>query len=524
MSVRTRFAPSPTGYMHIGGMRTALFNWLWARRHGGQFILRIDDTDRERNVEAALQPILDAFRWMNLNWDEGPEIGGPHAPYYQSQRNERYREVVRQLLAAGKAYRDYETPEQTKADREAAEREKRPYLSSRRSLELPRETLEEYGATQVPCVVRLLVPRDQKISVNDHVRGFVEWDCSLLPDPVIQRSDGSPLYNFATVVDDVDFQISHVIRAEEHLTNTAVQLLVYEAMGVKPPEFAHIPFVAAPGTTKKLSKREIGRYRTNPSFKKLFDIADSILPKLGMKSDEAMNPVMVAFYEEVGFLPEAVFNALARLGWSLDDRTENMSREFIIENFTLDRVVKGAAGLDCDKLLAFQEYWMGQLSSDEKVVRTLPYLERVGWISSPPTAEQHAQVRRLVEALGDRLKLFGEILNYDEYFVDDESLGLDEKAFDKRIRKANGAVDLLGDYSRMLGGMEAFTPPVLEAATHQFVESRGLGLGDIVHAVRVAVTGKPAGPGLYDCLSLIGREACQRRIARAISRVAGTSG
>src|SRR5262245_46893038 len=197
MSVRTRIAPSPTGYMHIGGMRTALFNWLWAKHNGGQFILRSDDTDRERNVEAALQPILEAFRWMNLPWDEGPEIGGPHAPYYQSQRNERYREVVRTLLDSGKAYRDYETAEQTKADREAAEKEKRPYVSSRRSLELSAETRTEYEATQVPYVVRLLVPRERKVSVNDHVRGFVEWDCALLPDPVIQRSDGSPLYNFA---------------------------------------------------------------------------------------------------------------------------------------------------------------------------------------------------------------------------------------------------------------------------------------------------------------------------------------
>ncbi|HVJ68173.1 MAG TPA: glutamate--tRNA ligase [Caulifigura sp.] len=519
MSVRTRFAPSPTGYMHIGGMRTALFNWLWARHNGGKFILRIDDTDRERNVEAALQPILDAFRWMNLPWDEGPQIGGPHEPYYQSKRNERYREVVRQLLDSGRAYRDYETPEQTKADREAAEKEKRPYVSSRRSLELSAETRAEYEATQVPYVVRLLVPRDRKVSVNDHVRGQVEWDCALLPDPVIQRSDGSPLYNFATVVDDVDFQISHVIRAEEHLTNTAVQLLIYDAIGAAAPEFAHIPFVAAPGTTKKLSKREIGKYRNNPQFKKMFDIADSVLPKLGMKSDESMNPVMVAFYEQVGFLPEAVFNALARLGWSLDDKTEYMSREFIVENFTLDRVVKGAAGLDCDKLMACQEYWVAKLSVEEKVARCLPFLERAGYIASPPTDADKDLTRRLVEALGDRIKLFSDVLSYDEYFVADEALNYDEKAFDKRIRNAPAAAGLLADFLALLVSVESFTAAAIEQATHGFLEARGLGLGDLVHAVRVAVTGKPAGPGLYDCLALLGREKCLRRIDLAVARV-----
>jgi len=505
--------------MHIGGMRTALFNWLWARHNGGQFILRIDDTDRERNVEAALQPILDAFRWMNLPWDEGPEIGGPHEPYYQSKRNDRYREVVRQLLESGKAYRDYETAEQTKADREAAEKEKRTYISSRRSLALSEETRAEYEATQVPYVVRLLVPRERKVSITDHVRGLVEWDCSLIPDPVIQRSDGSPLYNFATVVDDVDFEITHVIRAEEHLTNTAVQYLIYEAIGARPPEFAHIPFVAAPGTTKKLSKREIGKYRNNPQFKRMFEIADTVLPKLGMKSDDSMNPVMVAFYEQVGFLPEAVFNALARLGWSLDDKTEYMSREFVIENFTLERVVKGAAGLDCDKMMSYQEHWMGKLSVDEKVTRCLPFLQRAGYVATPADVAAKELATRLVVALGERIKLFSDILSYDEYFVTDDSLAYDEKAFEKRIRKATGAVELLKGFSEMLSTQEDFSPAALEQVTHSFVESRGLGLGDIVHAVRVATTGKPAGPGLYDCLALLGRDKCRQRIERALSRV-----
>jgi glutamyl-tRNA synthetase len=290
-------------------------------------------------------------------------------------------------------------------------------------------------------------------------------------------------------------------------------------MGVRPPEFAHIPFVAAPGTTKKLSKRDVAKYRNNPQFKRMFEIADAVLPRLGLKSDESMNPVMVAFYEEVGFLPEAVFNALARLGWSLDDKTEYMSREQVIDNFTLDRVVKGSAGLDCDKLMSYQEHWMGRLSVDEKVEGCLRFLERANVVTAPAGDATEDLVRRLVEALGERLKLFSDVLSYDEYFVADDAFAYDEKAFEKRIRKAGAAGELLKAYADVLRSQSDFSAAALEQTTHQFVEARGLGLGDIVHAVRVATTGKPAGPGLYDCLALLGREKCQARIERALRRI-----
>jgi glutamyl-tRNA synthetase len=504
--------------MHIGGMRTALFNWLWARHRGGQFILRIDDTDKVRNMQEALQPILDAFKWLGLNWDEGPEVGGPHEPYFQSQRGHLYRSSAEKLLSTGRAYRDFDTPEQIKADREAAEKEKRTYVNIRRSLELTDAQRQAFEAEGRPSVVRLLVPRDQKVSVEDHVRGHVEWDCSLIPDPVILRSDGSSLYNFATVVDDIDLEISHVIRAEEHLTNTAVQLLIYQALGARPPEFAHIPFVAAPGTTKKLSKRELAKYRTNPQFKRMFDVADAVLPALGMKSDESMNPVMVAFYEQVGFLPEAVLNALARLGWSLDDKTEYMARDFIVENFTLDRVVKGSAALDPDKLFAYQEHWMGKLSLEEKVSSCLPFLVRAKLISEPVSSETKSFVTRLASALGDRIKIFSDIVTYDEYFVSDENLKFDEKAFDKRIRKPENAITLLTDYRDVLAKVESFTAADLDTNLHSFVESRGIGIGDIIHAIRVAVTGKAAGPGMFDCLELLGRERCIARIKLAVAK------
>jgi glutamyl-tRNA synthetase len=543
MPVRTRFAPSPTGYMHIGGMRTALFNWLWARHNGGQFILRIDDTDQQRNLDEALGPILHAFRWLGLDWDEGPEVGGPHAPYFQSQRGERYRAAAQRLLAEGKAFRDFDPPDVVKADRDAAEKEKRTYLNVRRSLEFSPTEVSKLEAEGKPYVVRFKIDRTRKVAIDDHIRGHVEWDCGLMADPVICRQDGSPLYNFASVVDDIDLAITHVIRAEEHLTNTATQALLFEALGARLPEFAHIPFVAAPGTTKKLSKRDLKKYQTNPQFKKLFEAAEAVFPRMGLAVSESLNPVMVSFYEELGFLPEAVINALSRLGWSLDDKTEIMSREFVIEHFTLDRVVKGSAGLDPDKLMSFQEHWMGKLSVEEKVAGCVPFVERAGWVKgrsevggrrsevgsgghSPPYGEDSATrdlLTRLVTALGDRLKLFSDILRYDEYFVADEDLAYDEKAFDKRIRNAEGAGDLVRKFRGTLAAATAFDAASLEKLLHDWLQAEGIEIGRIVHVLRVATTGKGIGPGLFDCLALLGKERCLARIDRALNKLASTA-
>ncbi|MCA9077619.1 MAG: glutamate--tRNA ligase [Planctomycetaceae bacterium] len=521
MTVRTRFAPSPTGYMHIGGMRTALFNWLWARHNEGQFILRVDDTDQQRNLDEALAPILHAFRWLGLDWDEGPEKGGPHAPYFQSKRGHLYRQAVELLLQQGKAYRDFDPPEVTQADREAAEKEKRPFLNIRRSLDLSDAEREQYLAEDRPHVIRFLVDRESKVEIDDHIRGHVEWDCGLIADPVICRGDGSPLYNFATVVDDAQLEITHVIRAEEHLTNTAVQAMLFDALGYARPEFAHIPFVAAPGSKEKLSKRtkKLEKYRTSPQFQKLFQIADDVLPKIGLKPGEEMNPVMVAYYEAVGFLPEAILNGLSRLGWSFDDKTENMSLDFVTEHFTLDRVVKGPAGLDPDKLLAYQEYWMGQRSVEEKVDACLPFLEKAGYIDSPIDAAEVRFVTHLVEALGDRIKLFSDILQYDEYFVSDADMTYDEKAFEKRLRKPEEAGMLLREFREELAAAKSFDADELDALLHEWVDSKGIKIGQVIHALRVATTGKPAGPGMFDCLALLGKDRCLARIDRALEQI-----
>jgi glutamyl-tRNA synthetase len=550
-AIRTRFAPSPTGYIHIGGMRTALFNWLWARHNNGRFVLRIDDTDQQRNIDEALSPILQAFRWLELDWDEGPEVGGEYGPYFQSQRSKLYQQAVEKLLDSGKAYRCYESPQQTQADREAAEKEKRPYLNSRRSLELTDEKIAQLESEGRQPVIRFLVPRDEKVSIDDSIRGHVQWDCALIPDSVIMRADGSPLYNFATVVDDAQMQISHVIRAEEHLSNTPVQVLIHQALGNDLPQFAHIPYVAAPGTKEKLSKRDkkIEKYRKNPQFKKMFEDADRIFPQIGLGSSETLNPVMVEYYDKIGFLPEAVFNALSRLGWSLDDKTEIMSRKTIVENFTLDRVIKSPAGLDPDKLLSFQTHWMGEHPLEDKVNGCLGYLVAAGLVQvaddrgqepeirnqksevseEKPSSAMHASSRsyeideqtkefigRLIEVIGDRLKVFSDILNFDDFLIADEELSYDEKAFDKRLKNVPESVELLRKFRDQLSAIDICDAETTDTLLHDFVETEGAKIGQVIHALRVAVTGKPQGPGMFDCLELLGKQRCLNRINRAL--------
>ena len=515
-TVRTRFAPSPTGYMHIGGMRTALFNWLWARHNHGQFVLRIDDTDQERNIGQALEPILRAFKWLGLDWDEGPEIDGPCGAYFQSQRGDLYRAAYERLLDEGKAYRCFDTPQQIQSDRESAQQQGQNYLNIRRSPDLTELQINDHLHQGDSYVIRFLVDRNRQIEIDDAVRGHVEWDAGLISDPVIARSNGSPLYNFATTVDDAQMNITHVIRAEEHLSNTPIQVMLHQALGNTLPQFAHIPFVAAPGSKQKLSKRKLDKYRKNPQFKTLFERADRIFPQIGLSDTHGgLDPVMVEYYERIGYLPIAVVNALARLGWSLDDRTEIMSRQTIVENFGLDRVVKGPAGLDPDKLNSFQAHWMGQLSLDERTAGCVPFLENAGF-DVGPSGLSRSYLSQIVSALGDRLKVFSDILDNQEFFVADGELSYDEKAFEKRIRKPD-AGPLLTAFKQQLANTEPFDATTLEAMMHSFVAAQEVKLGQIIHAVRVAVTGRPAGIGMFDCLAILGRDKCLARIDRALA-------
>lgn len=512
---RTRFAPSPTGFLHIGGVRTALFNWLFARRYGGQYLLRIDDTDRERNVEAALAPILHGFRWLDIVWDEGPEVGGPHAPYFQSQRSARYQAAVDQLVASGAAYYDYARADEMEAERKVAQDAKQQFQYSRTWMAQTPADRERFAAEGRAWVVRLKMARQGSLRLHDEVRGDVEFQWAQEADHVIQRGDGSFIYHLANVVDDYDFGVTHVIRAEEHLSNTPRQVFIVDALGYPRPVYAHLPYVAEPGSKKKLSKRKLDQYLKNHEFKKVHDHGTEIAAAMKLQTTmETFNPVVVDFYEQVGYLPDAIVNYLVLLGWSLDDKTEFLTRQQMIESFSLERVNLAPASFDPAKLDAFQAHYMKQVPLDEKVRRVKPYLDKAGWLGGV----DDAYLARVVEALADRLKVYGDVLLQGAFFFGDAVPSIDDKAFDKRLR-APGAADKLRDYRGWLAAQSDFSAHALEEGTKAWLAERSLGLGDIVHAVRVATTGVAGGPGLFDCLSLIGKERCLGRIDSALARV-----
>jgi glutamyl-tRNA synthetase len=524
--VRVRFAPSPTGYLHIGGVRTAYFNWLFARRHGGAFVLRVDDTDTGRNDPRALEPILDGFRWLGLDWDEGPGVDGPCGPYFQSQRAERYRAAVEKLLAGGFAYRDYARPDEIQAERAAAETAGRAYRASRGWAAYAEDDRKPFEAQGRTFVVRLKMPREGECRIPDLVKGEVVTAWASEADHVVQRADGTFLYHLASVVDDVEMRISHVIRAEEHLSNTPRQLWIWQGLGVAPPALAHLPVVAEPGSKVKLSKRKLDKYLKNPEFAELYAHGRRIAERLGRTVEaDTFNPVIVDFYRTTGFEPDAILNYLMLLGWSLDGTTEILDAAERIAQFSLAGVNQAAASFDPQKLMSFEERWFGRLAVDERTERCLPFLDRARLIGTPldriASDRERALARAIVAAAGDRIKVAGDILDYPEFFVEDEKLTYDEKAFDKRIRHAQGAPELLKDLRAELAAAAEFTPPSLEGLFLSFTERRQLPRGQIVHAVRVAVSGRAIGFGLFDILSLLGRERVVARLDRALSRAAG---
>ncbi|MBL7024698.1 MAG: glutamate--tRNA ligase [Candidatus Marinimicrobia bacterium] len=519
--VRVRFAPSPTGYLHIGGVRTALFNWLFARHHGGKFILRVDDTDQARNVHEALQPIMEGFKWLGIDWDEGPGMGGPHAPYFQSQRSDIYAEAVARLLQDGHAYRDFSKSEEFAAERQVAEKEKRQFIYSRTWMAETDEDIKKFEAEGRESIVRLKMPREGKCEFHDLVRGDMSFEWGGEQDHVIQRTDGSCLYHLTSVVDDGAFEISHVIRAIEHLPNTPRQIFIAQSLGLELPIYAHLPFVAEPGSSNKLSKRKLDKYLKNRDFKVLYDHGEKIAEQIGFSaSPETFNPVIVDFYREIGFLPDAIVNYLLLLGWSLDDKTEDFSREAMIQEFSLDRINKSPASFDPQKLTSFQSRYMWRLDMDEKLEMVLPFLEKAGLVQAPAGAETRSRVKAILEAANERISFAGDILDYAEFFQADDSLEYEENAFRKRLVNAEAQRELLIKLRSILPEAEDFSAEYLDQYLHAFIEKEGVGMGMIVHAIRVAITGKAVGFGLFEIMAIIGKDSCLNRIDRALQLVA----
>ncbi len=488
--------------------------------HGGQFLLRIDDTDAERNVEAALAPILHGFRWLGIDWDEGPEVGGPFAPYYQSQRSAQYQLAVDKLLAGGFAYRDYATTEEIQAERQLAEAEKRSFVYSRRWMAESPAQQAAFEAEGRQAVVRLKMPREGKLVIADLVRGNVEFEWAREQDHVIQRADGTCLYHLANVVDDYDFEITHVIRAEEHLSNTPRQIFIAQSLGYELPQYAHLPYVAEPGSKNKLSKRKLDKYLKNRDFAQVNEHGQAIAKVLGLPvSAETFNPVIVDFYEQVGYLPDAIINYLMLLGWSLDDKTEFLSRQEMIDHFSLERVTKAPASFDPKKLLSFQDHYMQEVPLKQKVARCLAYLQQAGVIPTPTPCEVGPQLTKLIEAAGDRIKVFGDVLDYADFFMADDQVPIDPDSLDRRLRQPPDAVLLLKKFRGELAETEPFEPPALEAALQGFVLRQGIQNNEIIHALRLAVTGKSVGFGLFETLALLGRTRVLARIDRVLAMV-----
>jgi len=481
--IRVRFAPSPTGSLHIGGARTALFNWLYARHNSGKMVLRIDDTDVARSTGTSHRQILSALKWLGIDWDEGPEVGGPYAPYYQSQRLDYYQKAARQLVDEERAYYCYCTPEELSLRREeaiAAGKASRYDGRCRNLTENERERLEAEGRKPV---IRLKVPDAGETVVRDYFRGEVSFANELLDDFIIMKSNGIPTYNFATVVDDSEMKITHIIRAEEHLSNTPRQVLVYQAMGKPLPVFAHVSMILAPDRSK-LSKRH------------------------GATSVEE--------FREQGYLPEAMVNYLALLGWSGGEE-EIMSLEEMVRKFSLENVGKTAAIYDLKKLTWLNGHYLNEADLVKVTDQVIPLLKRKNLIPDEFPRSFYLYIMEVVGTVRTRVKTLSEIVDASTYFFSDE-FNYDENGVKKHFRKP-GVRDILLKARQVLEKLEPFDLKMTEFAYRKLAEELGIKTGDLFHPTRLALSGRTMTPGLFDVMVTLGKEKTLQRLDRAISYI-----
>src|SRR4051812_16898790 len=478
--VRVRFAPSPTGYLHVGGARTALFNWLFARRSGGLFVLRIEDTDAERSSPEMVDGILDAMRWLGLAWDEGPLIGGPHAPYFQSERTSRHRAVGESLVAAGRAYYCYCTADELKARRAAAEQGGAAWRYDRACCNLTAEDVAAREREHRPRAIRFRVP-DEVMRFTDLVHGPIEFDGAHIEDFVILRSDHLPTYHLSVVCDDVDMKMTHVIRGDDHISNTPKQILLYRALDAPTPAFAHVPLILGPDK-KRLSKRH--------------------------------GATSVMEYARAGYLPEAMVNFLALLGWSpgSGDR-ELFTMAELGDVFDLAGISGGDAVFNPDKLDWFNQQHIMRLSPDELARRVRPWFEEAGIWDEAFLRERHAWFFSVLELLRPRAKKLSDFAVLARFFIAAD-VEYEEAAVRKHVNNP-GMSDHLVAVSAAFDGVETFDPVSLEAALRHVAEERSVKAATLIHAVRVAITGKAASPGLFEVVSLVGRERARARLAAA---------
>ncbi len=485
MSVRVRFAPSPTGFLHVGGARTALYNYLFARAHGGTFVLRIEDTDAERSTEESVGAILAGMRWLGLTWDEGPGAGGACGPYFQAQRRDLYRRYAGRLAAAGHAYPCFCTADEIEARRrEQSARGEDPKYDGRCRGMRGDERAARLAAGE-PHALRFALAGAGEVAWDDVVRGRVAFRTEVLDDFVLVRSDGLPTYNFACVVDDLEMAITHVVRGDDHISNTPRQLLVYRALGAEPPVFAHASMILGPDG-KRLSKRH------------------------GATSVEA--------FGEMGIVPEGMVNFLALLGWAYDGKTEIFSLAELEKVFTLEKVGANPAVFDTAKLEWVNAQHLKRMDEGERVRRVEAFLAARG---HDLAARGPGWSAAFVRALGDRLRTLADAETWGA-FVLREALETEPEAWADLAGRA-GAGPLLAELGARLAAVPEFSLASLEAATRGLAAERGLKPGDVITPARVALTGRKAAPGIFEVMWLLGRERCVARLEAAAARWAAES-
>jgi nondiscriminating glutamyl-tRNA synthetase len=481
--VRVRYAPSPTGHLHIGNARTALFNYLFARHHDGKFIIRIEDTDKKRNIEGGEESQLKYLKWLGMDWDESVDKGGEYGPYRQSERNDIYETYYKQLLANGHAYKCYCTEAEIEAEREAqTERGETPHYSGK-CRHLTDEERRQYESEGRQPSIRIMVPEGKTYTFDDMVKGSVSFESEGMGDWVIIKKDGTPTYNFAVTIDDYLMKISHVLRGDDHISNTPKQLMVYEALGWEPPIFGHMTLIVNE-SRKKLSKRD-----------------ESIIQ-------------FIEQYEELGYIPEALFNFITLLGWSPAGEEEIYSKNEFIEIFDANRLSKSPALFDKQKLLWMNNQYMKKIEINRVVELSLPHLIKAGRISESMTDEQYQWLQGLVSLLQEKMSYGAEIVELSDMFFQEDAV-YEEDA--KEILSADTVPDVLKAFSHELEQLVSFRADGIKAAMKAVQKSTGQKGKNLFMPIRAAVTGQTHGPDLPETIELLGKDKVQTRINKIIS-------
>lgn len=478
--VRVRFAPSPTGPFHIGGARSALFNYLVAKHTGGTFVVRVEDTDQKRSTRESEENIKNALKWLGLNWDEGIDVGGPYGPYRQMERLDLYKKYTEQLLAEGKAYYCFCTTEELEAEKQKQLANGETPVYSGKCRNLPKETVQQYLKEGRPYVIRVATPKDQTIAIDDLVRGHVEFDSNKVGDFVIVKSDGIPVYNYCVVMDDALMHITHVIRAEEHLSNTPRQVVLYHALGFPVPQFAHVSLILG-SDKKKMSKRH--------------------------------GATSVQQYKDMGYLPDAIVNFLALLGWTPDNDQEIFSREELIQQFTLDRVAKNPAVFDIEKLNWINFHYMKQLDAGQLYAICLPHLQKAGYASENPDEAEMQWLKDMCWAMREHVQYGAQIVDaVSVFFTDDFKPENEETAAVLQEETAPAVLKMFAEELTALDDVTADTVQPLFKKIQKGLKVKGK---FVYMPIRIAITGVMHGPDLNVIVALMGRDKVQKRLQQS---------